>query len=96
MRRSASGSPRSFGCSGGPFVRGAVGVPELGDLLWTQRYAPMTADVCQDLLDLVRNDLQPKTEAPKAPARAASSREELTAALVHRPEPRRAQSGPAM
>lgn len=61
-----------------------------------QRYAPMTADVCQDLLDLVRNDLQPKTEAPKAPARAASSREELTAALVHRPEPRRAQSGPAM
>lgn len=61
-----------------------------------QRYVPMTADVCQDLLDLVRNDLQPKTEAPKAPARAAASREELAAALVHRPEPRRAQPGPSL
>ena len=56
----------------------------------------MTADVCQNLLDLVRNDLQPKTEAPKAPARAAESRQELAAALVHRPEPRRAQPGPSL
>lgn len=61
-----------------------------------QRYAPVTADVCQDLLDLVRNDLQPKTDVPKAPARTAASRQELAAALVHRPEPRRAQPGPSL
>lgn len=58
-----------------------------------QRYVPMTADVCKELLDLVRNDLRPKTEAPQAPPRAAASREELAAALVHRPEPRRSQPG---
>lgn len=58
-----------------------------------QRYIPMTADVCQEVLDLVRNDLRPKIEAPQAPMRAAGSREELAAALVHRPEPRRAQPG---
>jgi hypothetical protein len=58
-----------------------------------QRYVPMTADVCQELLDLVRNDLRPETEPPQAPARAAASREGLAAALVHRPEPRRSRSG---
>ena len=61
-----------------------------------QRYVPMTADVCQELLDLVRDELRPATEAPRAPRRAAASREELAAALVHRPEPRPAQSGPAI
>ncbi|MPZ93898.1 MAG: hypothetical protein GEU96_03075 [Propionibacteriales bacterium] len=58
-----------------------------------QRYVPMTADVCQELLDLVSNDLRPNAEAPQAPTRAAASREELAAALVHRPEPRRTRSG---
>ena len=61
-----------------------------------QRYVPMTADVCQELLELVRDELRPEAEAPRAPKRAAASREELAAALVHRPEPRRAQSGPSM
>jgi hypothetical protein len=61
-----------------------------------QRYVPMTADVCQELLELVRDELRPEAEAPRAPTRAAASRVELAAALVHRPEPRRAQSGPAM
>lgn len=61
-----------------------------------QRYVPMTADVCQELLELVRDELRPEAEAPRAPKRAAQSREELTLALVHRPEPRRAQSGPSM
>ena len=57
-----------------------------------QHDVPTTPDVCQDLLDLVRSDLQPETSAPQAPARAAASREELAAALVHRPKPRRAPS----
>lgn len=61
-----------------------------------QRYAPMTADVCQELLELVRDELRPEAETPRAPKRAAASRLELAAALVHRPEPRRAQAGPAM
>lgn len=61
-----------------------------------QRYVPMTADVCQELLELVRDELRPQAETPRAPKRAAASRVELAAALVHRPEPRRAQSGPAM
>jgi len=58
-----------------------------------QRYVPMTADLCQELLELVRDELRPEAEVPRAPKRAAASREELSAALVHRPEPRRAQSG---
>jgi len=58
-----------------------------------QRYVPMTADVCQELLDLVRNDLRPKPEMPEVPTRATASREELAAALVHRPESRRTRSG---
>ena len=61
-----------------------------------QRYVPMTADVCQELLDLVRNELRPKAETPQAPMTAAASREELAVALVHRPEPRRARPGLSM
>ena len=61
-----------------------------------QRYVPMIADVCQELLELVRDELRPEAEAPRAPKRGAASREELTLALVHRPEPRRAPSGPSM
>ena len=42
-------------------------------------------------LDTVRFELRPKVSAPKAPNHAGASREEFTAALVHRPEPRRTQ-----
>lgn len=55
------------------------------------RYTPITADVCPDLLDTVRFELRPKVSAPKATSQAGASREEFTAALVHRPEPRRTQ-----
>lgn len=55
-----------------------------------QRYAPMTADVSEELLTLLRDELRPKPEIPQAPARAAASREELVAALVHRPGTRQA------
>jgi hypothetical protein len=58
-----------------------------------QRYVPMTADVCQELLELVRDELRPEAEIPGAPKRAAASREELAAALVHRPQPRHTHPG---
>lgn len=52
------------------------------------RYTPITADVAPELLEIVRGELRPMRPAPQAPARAASSREELTEALSHRPESR--------
>jgi hypothetical protein len=55
-----------------------------------QRYTPITTDVCPELFDIVRRELRPRKEVPQAPRTAAASREELAAALVHRPEPRRA------
>lgn len=60
------------------------------------RYAPITTDLCPELLDLVHNELRPKTPTPTAPKRAAASREELAAALVHRTESRRSRPGPLM
>lgn len=57
------------------------------------RYTPITENVCPGLLDIVRNELRQPAPAPKASRTAAASREEFTAALVHRPEPRRAQPG---
>jgi len=57
------------------------------------RYAPITADITPELLEIVREELRPKTPAPTAPKSAAASRDELAAALVHRPEPRSAQPG---
>lgn len=57
------------------------------------RYAPMTADVCPELLDLVHKELRPEHETPRPPKRAAVSREELAAALVHHPKPRRPHPG---
>jgi hypothetical protein len=60
-----------------------------------QRYVPLTVDVGQELLDVVRNDLRPTVETPPAPTRAETSREELAAALVHRAE-RRTQPGLAL
>jgi hypothetical protein len=60
------------------------------------RFTPITADVCPALLDIVRDELRAPTPASKAPTRAAASRAEFAAALNHRPEPRRAQSGPSL
>lgn len=57
------------------------------------RYAPITADITPELVEIVRDELRPKSPAPTAPKRAAESRDELAAALVHRPEPRNAQPG---
>lgn len=58
-----------------------------------QRYAPITADITPELVEIVREELRPKPPAPTAPKRAAASRDDLAAALVHRPEPRSAQRG---
>lgn len=52
------------------------------------RYTPITSDVGSELLEIVRTELRPTIPPPKAPKRAAASREELVAALSHRPEPR--------
>lgn len=57
------------------------------------RYAPITADITPELVEIVRDELRPKPPAPTAPKKAAASRNELTAAVVHRPEPRNAQPG---
>lgn len=58
-----------------------------------QRYAPITADITPELVEIVRDELRPKPSAPTAPKRAAASRDDLAAALVHRAEPRSAQPG---
>ncbi len=52
------------------------------------RYTPITSDVGSELLEIVRTELRPTIPPPQAPKRAAASREELVAALSHRPEPR--------
>ncbi|WP_121258644.1 hypothetical protein [Nocardioides ferulae] len=57
-----------------------------------QRYTPITTNVCPELLDIVRSELLPRQAVRHAPTTAASSRQELAAALVHRPEPRRANA----
>lgn len=52
------------------------------------RYTPITADVCPDLLRLVRDELRPAPIRPTAPRHAAASRAALQAAINHRPPPR--------
>ena len=52
------------------------------------RYTPITSDVGSELLEIVRTELRPAFSPPQVPKRAAASREELWAALSHRPEPR--------
>lgn len=52
------------------------------------RYAPITTDVCPDLLGLVRDALRPAPIRLTAPPHAATSRTDLEAAINHRPPPR--------
>lgn len=52
------------------------------------RYAPLTADVCPDLLDIVRDELRPAPIRVRPPERAAESRADFEVAITHRPPPR--------
>lgn len=52
------------------------------------RYTPVTADVCPDLLGVVRNELRPRPTRLSVPPHAATSRADFEAAINHRPPPR--------
>lgn len=52
------------------------------------RYAPITADVCPGLLNIVRDELRPAPIRVRPPERAAESRADFEAAINHRPSPR--------